>query len=101
MYHKVTINETGRNTLRDEPETFNVVVKTFKALNEAREYLIDRYGSIPKLRPRNTIYQDPDAVPVGFLKSFWNKDWSHNSKSWYQTDWVTVTSVTEQPILVN
>ena len=103
MYYKVRITETGRNSLKEEASIFNVENQSFKTLEDATAYLKDRYGSIPKLKEGNTIYEDrPGGVPVavGFLKSYWNKDISHNSKSWYQTDWVIVSGVNEEPVLV-
>ena len=101
MYYKITIDETGRGNLREEARRFNTETAQFRTLEAVQQFIIDRYGKIPKRTGRNTIYRDPDAQPVGFLYSYWNKDYSHNSESWYQTDWVTVTSVTEEPILVS
>lgn len=105
MYYKLTIDETSRNTLKDEDaQRFNKDVQTFKTLEEVKQAIIDKYGKIPERKISNTIYNDSkpgEPIIVGFLHSFWNKDYSHNSKSWYQTDWVTVTEVTENPVLVN
>jgi hypothetical protein len=103
MYYKVTIDETGRDSLRDEAAKFNQVIETFKTVDEAKAYLTERYGTIPKRTHSTTIYVDftDGAKPVGFLHSYWNKDISHNSKSWYQTDWVSVTEVNEMPVMVN
>ena len=101
MYYKLTIAETGRSTLRDEPERFNDEVQTFRTLEGIKQAIIDRYGKIPKRHTHNTIYSDYNGgAAIGFLTSYWNKDWSHNTKSWYQTDWVTVTEVTETPVLL-
>jgi len=102
-YYKVTITETGRNTLKEQPHIFNAITEDFETLELAKKYLVERYGKIPKLTPNNTIYQnskDGKAQEIGFIKSYWNKDISHNSSSWYQTDWVTVTKVTENWIIV-
>jgi hypothetical protein len=104
MYFKVNINETGRNTLKEEAHTFNYISESFKTLEEAKQFLVDRYGTIPKRTFRNTMYRDlknGSSVEIGFIKSYWNKDISHNSTSWYQTDWVEVTQVEEKTILVN
>lgn len=101
MYYKIRIHETGRNSLKEEPVTLNVEVKEVRTLEEVKSYLTDRYGKIPKRTPTNTTYQEPNATPIGFVYSYWNKDYSHNTKSWYQTDWVEVTMVVEKPILLN
>jgi hypothetical protein len=34
-------------------------------------------------------FYSPHPVAFGFLHSFWNDDCSHDSKKWYQTDWIT------------
>ena len=102
MYYKLTIDETSRNNPKANSQLFNKEVKKFKTVEEVREYLIDRYGKMPLMR--NKVYQDKKdgtTEAIGFLKSYWHKDISHNSKSWYQTDWVTVTEVTEKPVLLN
>jgi hypothetical protein len=108
MYFKVSITETGRNTLKDEPHTFNNVIETFRTIEGAKQFLIDRYGTIPKRNRNNTLFRDVkdnkgwvEAKESGFTTSYWNKDISHNSTSWYQTDWVEVTQVEEKTILVN
>ena len=100
-YLKLEITETVRNNLNDVPCRCNVITETFKSMNELKEFLIDRYGHVPG--GRNKIYRDKadgSVQEVGFLHSFWNKDWSHNSKSWYQTDWIEATNVSETPVLI-
>ena len=98
-YHKITITETGRDTLKDEPKIFNEFSLTFGSLDEIKEYIIDKYGKIPKSK----VYVDDKngiSRQVGYHYSFWNKDVSHGSKSWYQTDWIEITEVTEVPVLL-
>lgn len=100
-YIKLTIAETGRGNLKEKPQTFNEIIETFLTMGDTEDYLVERYGKLPK--GRNKIYMDTSKGPqvIGFLHSFWNKDWSHNSKSWYQTDWITLTEVTEVPVLIH
>ena len=101
MYYKITIDETGRTTLKDKPQRFNTEEIQVATLEEVKAALVDRYGKLPKRATRNTIFVG-DGVPVGFLHSYWNADMSHSPVDrWYQTDWVTVTAVNEEPILVN
>ncbi len=96
-YFEVVIDETARNTPKDESRYFNSFTEKFKSFEEVKEYIIDRYGKIPK--GKNKIYQDNavdskgNNVQVGFMYSFWNKDISHNSKKWYQTDWIVVKEI--------
>lgn len=103
MYYKVTIDETGRNSLKEEPQLFNQERRIFKTLEEVKEFIIDHYGKVPKRHSLNTVYIDTTngTQAIGFLHSFWNKDWSHATKHWFQTDWVCVTEVTEVPVLIN
>ena len=104
MYFKVVITETGRNTLKEQAHIFNDDIAIFKTLEEVKEHLTNRYGTIPKRTNNNTIYRDlknGQTVKTGFTKSYWNKDISHNSSSWYQTDWVEITQVEETIVLVN
>jgi hypothetical protein len=95
---RVTITETGRNSLREDASTFNQDVKTVNTIQEVKEYLIDRYGKMPK--GKNKIYQDKkdgSSFVCGFLHSFWNQDYSHNSKKWFQTDWISFSTVEIKP----
>jgi len=99
-YISLVITETGRNNLNERPQMFNEIKVTFMNENELREYLIDRYGKIPT--GRNKIYRDRvndkngKQIPNGFTHSFWNKDWSHNTPSYYQTDWIEFCKIKEQ-----
>jgi hypothetical protein len=95
---KLEISETGRNSLKDEPTMFNRIVDEFENIDECKEALKARYGRMPN--GRNKIYTGPNNNPivVGFLHSFWNKDWSHNSKNWFQTDWISIYEVETKPI---
>jgi len=83
------ITETGRENLKVHSESFNVIVEFFKTKEELKNYIIERYGHLPK--GRNKIFQEmgcEKSTQIGFTYSFWNQDVSHASKKWYQTDWV-------------
>ena len=102
MYYKLQIDETGRNSLKEQSSFFNTIIEKFSEISEVKDYLAERYGKIPK--GRNKIYQDTkqgETLKVGFLHSFWNQDISHNSKSWFQTDRVSIFEVNEKPVLLN
>ena len=99
--YKLTIDETGRGCLKDRPERFNKVVEYFATLDEAKQFITERYGKLPKRHKQSTIYVDGSTDPIGFVRSYWTKDLSHNSPSWYQTDWVCVAKVSETPVLIN
>ena len=95
---KITIESTGRNSLRETANLFDVAHETVLDIKEAREFLIDRYGKLPS--GKNKVYVDIEgkAKVVGFTHSFWTSDISHNSKPWFQTDWITACFVDSVPI---
>ena len=97
--YSIKIDETARDRLTDKATFFNEFETVVDSLKAVREFLTDRYGRIPHMR--NKIYvDDKDGNPkvIGFLYSFWNKDWSHNSKSWFQTDWIEIREVHSRPL---
>lgn len=100
-YYKVRITETAKNAPQcEESHIFNDIAETFHTLDEVNEYFIDRYGKMPNKKRK--VYIDTksgETKEIGFLHSFWNKDWSHNTKSWFQTDWVEITTCLEKPVI--
>ena len=101
-YLKLRICETASNKPGSENRRLSKIIEVFETLDELKEFLTDRYEKMPL--GKRKIYIDGSAntpVQVGFLHSFWNKDWSCKSKSWFQTDWITITSVTEIPLLIH
>lgn len=103
-YYKVTIHEMGRpNPRSDESEDqcFNIEHRTCWSEEDVFAYLKERYGD--NYKPHRDIYQDyrdGKSYVVGFIRSYWNKDWSHNSKSWWQTDWVAITKIQEEAVVI-
>jgi len=96
-YFEVVIVKTARNHLRQELYTFDSERVRFKSIAEVKEFLKDKYGRIP--HRKNKIYVDNEEgnpQEVGFTYSFWDRDISHNSKAWYQTDWITIEKVEEK-----
>lgn len=95
---KVRIDETGRNCLKDKPQIFNQKERLCSSTEEVKQFLIDHYGKIPNGRKK--VYQDSKdekTKVIGFLHSYWNRDVSHNSKPWYQTDWITFSLLDTKP----
>jgi len=90
--YELTIDETTKNT------RFNTFKTEFKTMADIREFLIERYGRLPQMR--GTVYKDIKnmSVAIGFTYSYWNKDFSHNSKNWRQTDWITIFKITREPV---
>jgi len=97
---KIEITCTGRENLRSNANyIFDTITKKVKTLEEIKIYLINRYNRIPN----KYLYVDTDKglKKVGFTYSYWNKDISHNSKSWFQTDWIEIFEYTETTIKEN
>ena len=97
--YELHITETARNNLKEDSYIFNEISERFKTMDELKGYLKERYGKIPH-GTKMYIDRDNKSIEVGFIYSYWNKDISHNSKSWYQTDWVNAYRVESTPILI-
>ena len=101
MYYELIISETSRNSLKDPSLFFNIIKESFKNLKELKEYLVERYGKIPTGKYKiYTDTKDGESKEVGFLHSYWNNDISHNSKNWYQTDWVEINEINKKTVLL-
>ena len=100
MYYKLTIHETARNTLKEDASLFNIEEQKRESLEAIRQVLLDRYGTMPKANKHNLIYI-ADGEPIGFMHSYWNRDISHGGPSWYQTDWIEITRVHEETVLLD
>ena len=100
-YYEVRVTETGRGSLKEEATIFHQFTKACATLDDIKDYLTEQYGKLPGMR--NKIYvddKDGSTHEIGFTHSFWNSDISHNSKAWYQTDWVEIVSLNEMPVLL-
>ena len=105
---KVVIHETGKRNPKEEKSIcFNRETHLFGSKEEAIEFLMERYDKTEKQLKKimrkeyNHIYIDDDegkSHAVGFSYSFWNRDISHSSKSWFQTNYIEIWNVTEKPI---
>ncbi|MEA1878667.1 MAG: hypothetical protein U9N86_17630 [Bacteroidota bacterium] len=97
---EITIECVGKDHLKQETgNLFDIIHETVLDIKEAQEFLIDRYGQLPK--GLNKVFvddKDGNSKVVGFTYSFWNKDISHNGKSWFQTDWITAAYIEKTPI---
>lgn len=94
-YIKVFINKTSKGFGSKEGYcTFDNETKTFATIKEAKDWLKETYGSVKRVK----MYQDRKdgtTYQAGWIYCFKNKDWSHNSESWLQQDWVEITDVKE------
>lgn len=101
--YKIYITETSRPSIpaKEKSITFNDFSEPFKTLEDVKAFITERYGKIPRITNRNKVYRDRKdgtSKEVGFIYSYWNSDVSHNSKKWYQTDWIEITKYIEEPI---
>ena len=98
---EVRITETARPSLGEKPYFMNALSERFDTIEEVERFLTERYGKLPK--GRNKVYvenKDGSTEEVGFTHSFWNRDVSHDSKPWFQTDWIMIVDVVETPRLL-
>ena|SRR5258708_35617139 len=100
-YYEVLTTNTAKPIGRtDESYTiFDVQKKQFASLPEVSKYLAETYGDCK----RQTMFIDTKqgiAKQAGWVYCFKNNDISHNSKPWYQQDWVEVREIKAKTILV-
>ena len=100
-YFEIRIGKTIRLTPKSSPQYVDAIVETAFTIEEVENYLIGRYGYLPK--GRNKIYRDTqagDVEIVGFLHSFWEKDYI-NGPSYRQTDWIEIAEITKKVVLIH
>lgn len=101
-HYLLTIDETAGANPGGKQQRINTIEEPFGSIPALNKYIADRYGKPLTSKGRNKIYRDVGGVSkeVGFLYSYWNKDISHNSKSWFQTDWITVEYHEVSPVII-
>jgi len=103
MTYVLEITETSRRTLKGigNDTIFNVVKDSFPDKEAVKEYLQERYGSFrPERLRRIYIDKNNEAVEAGYIRSYWNRDVSHDSRAWYQTDWISVYTQELKPVML-
>lgn len=78
---------------------FNNKVFTVETLQEALERLDRDYGIVPPKKPKGVYVDTLDGKTrqVGFLHYRWDKDWSHNSPSYWVESWISFDEQTITP----
>lgn len=99
--YEVIITMTGKPMGRTDANysIFDEEIKRFKTKEEVKAFLQERYNKVKKV----PMYQDTangETIKTGVIYCYKNKDWSHDSKPWYQQDWVTVNETTRKPIVL-
>ena len=98
-YYEVIITKTSKPIGSKDPySNFDKETKYFKTKEEADKFLKETYGKSKK----QSMYMDKKdgtSEKVGNIYGFKNKDWSHNSESWYQQDWVEIRKIKSQAVI--
>jgi hypothetical protein len=99
-YYRVHTVCTSAALFSDDYTRFDDKEKYFSTMTEVRKHLKEVYGNCRRVK----MYCESNwsATPgehCGWIYSFRNKDWSHDSKSWNQKDWVTVTQIYSYPVI--
>lgn len=99
-FYEVSITMTGKSMGRTQENfsTFDRQEKRFKTLDKVKAYLKETYGNCKRVK----MYQDTDkgSEAIGWIYCFKNKDYSHDSKPWYQQDWIDVEEMNSTRVLV-
>ena len=97
-YYEIIINKTSKSMGKNsEPfRQFDNEVKKFMSLEDVKQFINDEFGSVKTTYKIYRDGKDGEAVEVGKIYAYKNKDWSHDTESWYQQDWVEVREVNKE-----
>lgn len=88
------ITRTGKSfSPKDDYSIFDTETKQFDSLKDAKDFLKQEYGSCKRSKMFADL-KDGSSKHIGYVYGFKNKDWSHNSQSWLQQDWIDFSKVT-------
>jgi hypothetical protein len=91
---ELSITRTSKNFgSSDDYTIFDTEQKRFTSIAGAKLWLQNEYGNCK----RQKLYYDKRDGKTrhnGYVYCFKNKDWSHDSKSWLQQDWVSFSKIT-------
>ena len=93
-YFRVIITCTGKEG-KDSWRIFEEIEEKFADLAAVKNWIKEKYGRCKKV----LMYRDGkngEAIKTGYIYCFRNKDISHNSKEWFQRDWVEIRTVREK-----
>lgn len=99
-YTKFEVDITCTSKTRfsqEEYQMFRNINKTFDTIEQAREFIADKYNGCKRVK----MYQDVTDKPEhsGYIYCFNDSDLSHNSPVWNQQDWVLIRKHEITPIL--
>jgi hypothetical protein len=90
---ELNITQTAKSYGAKEYESFNSYNKSFHTLAEAKNWLKEEYGNVKRSK-MFVDKTDGSNQHIGYIYGFKNKDYSHNTNSWLQQDWVEFSKVT-------
>lgn len=104
MFYRAIITKTGATSPKKNDFTFfDEIVETFKNRKDLENYLENHYGKnlLENCNNYEPIYRDKfdnngdikETNQVGFTYHFWDKDWSHNTKAWWERDWIEIQKI--------
>ena len=94
--YEMVVTQTGKSHMRDRYQIFHEGVEYFQTKREVRNALRERYKTrFGRPMRGSPMYRDIEGKPkrVGRIYGYWNKDISHNSKPWFQQDWVEIRKI--------
>jgi len=100
MHYSIRITETASDNSRQEKTVFNRFTTVVKTKKDIATFLSERYGKVPSGRKKIYIDTPFGQQAVGFIHSYWNQDFSHNTPKYHQSDWVEITEVKESYVLL-
>ncbi len=79
-------------------QCFNEQRKECDSVADALEWLVKNYGIRPpkRIHDGNSVFRDTKSrgtVRCGFIVHRWNSDISHNSKAWWEQNWISFETV--------
>ena len=102
-YYKLIIDQTAKDSPKEterEGDCFNRLTREFDTYEELNEWLYQTYEIKDMLdKDYRGVYIDDEngkTKKICILYSYWNKYCSHNSKIWWQTDWIVAYKVEEK-----
>ena len=99
-YYTILTHKTSKSfNPKDKYQTFDVSEEYVESIREAKVILKDRYGNCKRV----SMYvdkKDGTMQKIGYVYGFRNKDYSHNSESWLQQDWVEIYECTNKRVVI-
>ena len=99
-YYELHISETSKPIgSKDNYSMFNKETKYFDSIKDIQAYLKETYGGHKK---EKMYIDDKNGKPKqsGWIYCYRNKDWSHNSESWLQQDWIEIREIHAETIII-